>query len=291
MAKATSTKKTAVPAEAPKKKPAPAAPTGKSWHTDGTGAYEDKKKEDKQRAAMKEKWGRRFYLRAESKTKSLTTDRYKDYEARLVFLDSPGFAVYEHRVVPGGDWTKTAYVTCTKDFDPPCSVCQAVRDSKPTRTVYYTAIDLRQYPKDDGTVSKFRRVLFPAKGDAIGEIEKLKEAHGSLDGLAVDVRRVGEKSSNCGSHFAVAIKDGKVIRVKDPVSKFGPEQGVPMDYMKILAPWTAEQLETLGIRKAKAAGSSEDVSEDLEEEDTEATEEAETSEGTEEDDDEVVDLD
>lgn len=256
--KKTSTSKTPAPAEK-KAAPSAAAPKEtKSWHTVGQAGFDRKHQQDKLAEARREKGVPRFYLKHTPGDRG--EDGPKDNESRVVFLDSAGFWVFEHNLKIDGKWGN--FCTCTKDFQP-CEVCSQLGD-KPVYTCYFSVIDTRRWPKKDGTISKPRRVLFPAKGSAIEVIEKLKAKHGDLRGLVVDVSRIGDRDPNCGRDFDVVLtKDGKVARI-DPAKRF-PEgdDAKPFDYMKVLAPPTPDELKGFGVTASVSVGSEDDMDEDV----------------------------
>lgn len=233
------------------KKQAP-APAGPSWFTKGEAGFERKQQQDRFSAMRKEKNAPRFYLKATPGTRP--EGEGKDNEARIVFLDSAGFWIHEHNLRIDNKWGN--FFTCTKDFAP-CDICNQLNE-KSTYTCYYTVIDTRKFVKKDGTVSKFRKVMFPAKGAAIDVIESLKKQHGDLRGLVVDVKRMNDRDPNCGRDFSVVLKDGKVARV-NPTTKFEGELSAPFDYVKILAPPSAEELSLAGCSSTTVVGSEEDI--------------------------------
>lgn len=247
-------KKEATPAPAPaEKKAAPApAPAATSWFTRGNEGFERKHKIDEVARMRKEKGVPRFYLKHTPGQRS--PEEGKDNEARLVFLDGAGFWVHEHNLKLEGKWGN--FFTCTKDFQP-CDICNQMND-KSIFTCYFTVIDTRKFVKKDGTISKFRKVLFPAKGAAIDVLEGIKKQHGDLRGLVIDVKRTSDRDPNCGRDFSVVLKDGKVARL-NPASKFEGDLSVPYDYMKVLAPPTAEELQAAGVSATTVVGSEEDV--------------------------------
>ena len=250
-------KKTSIKNETPAVKTTPTA-EAKSWHQTGEAGLKRKQVQDKLNEARREKGAPRFYLKHTAGDRG--PDGPKDNEARVVFLDSVGFWVFEHNLKIENKWGN--FATCTKDFQP-CEICSQLSD-KPVYTCYYTVIDTRRWAKKDGTISKPRRVLYPAKGAAIEIIEKLKAKHGDLRGLVVDIGRSGERDPNCGRDFDVVLtKEGKVARV-DPAKRF-PEkdESKPYDYMKILAPPTADELKAFGVSPQVTVGSDEDVDEDI----------------------------
>jgi hypothetical protein len=235
-------------------KEATPTPTGKSWFVKGDQGFEQKHKNDKVAAARREKGVRRFYL----KSTAGTNPAQPDNKARIVVLDSEIVWINEHRLQIGKTYDN--YFTCTEGMSSaPCPICAQLQN-RPTFTGYFTVVDTRKFiNKQTGKESAWRKVLFPAKGEAINLIEELRKKHGNLRGLVLDVTRHGERSANCGTHFDIVLtKDNKVARV-DPAAKFGAEGAVPYDYNKVLCPPTVEELEMAGVAPVVTVGSAEDV--------------------------------
>ena len=146
--------------------------------------------------------------------------------------------VYEHNLRIDGRWGNM--ITCSRETQP-CQVCSHFPDSRPTWTAYLTAIDTRTFTrKSDGQEVKNRKVLYPAKGSAIPRLEKLLEKHKSLSGLAFKISRLSDADPNCGSDFEYI---GKV----DLIKKIGEDALKPIDYMKVLAYPSDEELASIGI--------------------------------------------
>lgn len=242
-------KKQAPPAEEKKGTGKATAASG-DWFAKGGEGLKKKHQLDEIARMRKEKGVPRFFLKHTGNTNEETGA--KDNEARIVFLDSEGFWVHEHNLKLDGRWGNM--FTCVKELGP-CPICEATGD-KPTFTCYYTVIDTRKWPKKDGTISKSRKVLFPAKGTASDIIADLrKENDNNLRGLVVDVKRRSDKDPNCGREFKVA---GRV----DPSKKFTePDMAKPYDYMKVLAPPTPKELEAAGVGAHVPVGSTADIGE------------------------------
>lgn len=234
---------------------APATNTVTGWFAKGDVGFARKHQQDQFSAMRREKGAPRFYLKPTPGVHD--PGEGLDNEGRIVFLDSAGFWIHEHNLKLEGKWGN--FFTCVKDFQP-CEICNQLND-KSIYTCYFTVIDTRKFTRKDGSVSKYRKVLFPAKGGAIDVIESLKKQHGDLRGLVVDVKRMSERDPNCGRDFMVVLKDGKVVRI-DPSKKFAePELSTPYDYMKVLAPPTPEEMAVTGVSVAAIIGSDDDIDE------------------------------
>lgn len=219
-------------------KKSPKVPENTKWYKKGEAGLQEKKQSDAIAKMKKEKAVTRFRLQ-------------KDSGAKIVFVDSEGFYIWEHNLNVGGKWGN--FITCVKDFDSPCDVCLTGKRS--THTAYYTVIDTREFIRQDGTKVKNRKILFPAKGTMIYQLEDMKKRHGSLAGMVFEVKRFSaDGEPNCGS---VLTKLGK-INIK---KKFGDGSDVPVDYVKVLAPASKEEIRALGVGGAPLVGSSEDLGE------------------------------
>ncbi len=213
------------------------------WYTTGEKAYEKKGQLDIAAKMRKEKFASRFLIKPD------------ENNVIIVFVDDTAFAINEHV-----RWTgkQTQYITCTKDFNPPCVVCDS--GERAMFTVYFTVIDTRQFTRKDGVAVKNRKVLFPAKGSSIKRIEELRKKKGSLAGLAVKVKRFTSDEPNCGSDF-------NAVKKIDLLKNFGKDSDKPIDYKKVLAPPTEEELASLGFGIASVVGVKPESSIDKEEDD------------------------
>jgi len=196
-----------------------------NWFKQGKDVFTVKKQLDSLAKSRKERAVQRFFLKAGD-------------EAVICFVDSSPFGLYEHNLRIDGKWGN--HYTCMKDTQP-CPICQHFPDNRPTWTAYFTIIDTRAFTrKSDGQEVKNRKILYPAKGNAIARLEKLLEKNKSLAGLAFKVSRISDTEPNCGSDFELI---GKVNMQK----KFGDDSLKPIDYMKVLAYPSDEELSAIGI--------------------------------------------
>jgi hypothetical protein len=203
-----------------------------SWFLVGEEALEAKKKEDALAQVRRSRVIPRFWLR-------------ESEEAVIIFVDDLGFFVKQHQVSINNSW---AQYTCVKDYQV-CPLCHA-RDNpmlknlvKPSFVVsYFTVIDTRTIKYKDGTEVRNRKLLFPAKGEAIEMIFDLKKSLGSLVGISVRVKRYGgSRTVNCGNSFTI-VSDKPI-----DFSKISQDAHIPFDYEKVLAPPTEEELKALGL--------------------------------------------
>ena len=202
-----------------------------SWFRRGDDVFAKKRELDKIAKVKKEKSVSRFFLKAGE-------------ESIIVFVDSVPVGIFEHNLRIDGRWGN--FYTCSKDVGV-CPICQYFRDNKPTWTVYFTVIDTRSFVRQsDGQEVKNRKVLFPVKGSAIALVEKLLKKYKNLSGLAFKVTRLTDNDPNCGNDFEYL---GKVNILK----KFGQDAVIPIDYDKVLAFPTEEELAYLGITAGSLA--------------------------------------
>ena len=172
-----------------------------------------------------------------------------DEEALVIFIDTPTFYIYENfNIKIGGKFGN--YITCMKEYGS-CPICNSGEYS--SLIAYGTVIDYRKYTRKDGTVSEWRKNLFPIKGDNLSRFEDILAEHKDLAGKAFKVKRFGKKDYTVGSQF---VYKGKV----DIASKFGKEAAEPLDYKKVLAPLSNKELEGLGFSDGTFIyGSTEDI--------------------------------
>jgi len=194
-----------------------------SWFKLGDEGFEEKKKLDSIAQLKRERAVGRFWLR-------------EGEEATVVFVDDTGFYVKTHQLQIDGSWSN--FITCIRDFSP-CPICNSGKKS--TTTAYYTVIDTRTIVRRDGTKETNRKVLFPAKGSAINILADMKKKYGSLTGLAFKVKRYSDKSPNCGDFFEL------VSKKRVDLMKFGKDANKPIDYEKVLAPPTEDELKAMGF--------------------------------------------
>lgn len=189
-----------------------------NWFKTGEAGFRAKDQIDAAMAVRKERGVPRFMLKANE-------------EATIVFVDETPFFVWEHNLKVGGKWGN--YVTCTKEVSA-CDTCNS--GDKSTYTGYLTIIDMRTFIKRDGTQVSKRKILYPAKGSTIKRLEDLKKKHGGLRGLAFKVKRYTKDDPNCGTDFEYI----KTVNLTGDYS-------TKIDYEKILAPATPEELKALGV--------------------------------------------
>jgi hypothetical protein len=236
--------------------------TGKSgsWFVEGEAGFEKKEQLDQLAEMRRAKAVDRFYLKDTAKEAIDPNTGSKQTEAKIVFLDSKPFSIFEHSLQINGKYGNM--YTCTRDFGP-CPICD--KGERPTFTMYFSIIDTRKFtkkkpdPKTGATISEPHRKLFPAKGVAQDKLKEiLAENDNDLRGLVVHVKRYDAKEPNCGRDFKVL---GRLTEAKLR-AKFPPELLQPIKYREVLAPPTKNELKAAGIHVAVVAGSAEDIDSD-----------------------------
>jgi|GEM_PF-3664661 len=217
--------------EQPKQQEQPTTTTAnqQAWYRIGKDAEEFARSRALAFQQRKERAVPIFYLKVEE-------------EATVVFVDDKGFGVNVHKVKVGDRWIS---LTCVKDFAP-CPLCAT--GNRSSYVIYYTVIDTRPFTDREGRTSKFRKSLFAATGSTLQmRIADEKEEQNGLIGAVCVFKRYSAKESSAGT--LVKFK-GKI----DIAQKFGEEYAKPLDYLKILAPPTEEELESLGFSVSIVGG-------------------------------------
>lgn len=208
-----------------------------NWYKTGEEGFRAKDQIDAANEMRKERGVPRFMLKAGE-------------EAPIVFVDDVPFFIWEHNLEIGNRFGN--YVTCVKEHKA-CDVCATGKKS--TYTGYLTCIDLRTFIKKDGTKVTKRKILYPAKGSTIKRLEHLKKKHGTLAGHVFVVKRFTKDDPNCGTDFDF----------KKAVNLTG-EYAEKINYAKILAPMTPEELAQFGIKSSvvgRQTGTLEDVNKEV----------------------------
>lgn len=164
--------------------------------------------------------------------------RPKD-EKIIVFVDDNAFYCYVHQLYDEVAKKTKGFLTCSKELSGHCAVCEK-EGRNGTYTAHYTVIDTTKF-EYEGKVYQNRKVLLPAKGTVPYLLADLNKKYNGLKGLAFTVKRYTDKDSNSGSHF-----DRLRPKRIDLVKKFGKDMDKSLDYDKILAIPTEEELQIFG---------------------------------------------
>uniref|UniRef100_A0A6M3M8K1 Uncharacterized protein n=1 Tax=viral metagenome TaxID=1070528 RepID=A0A6M3M8K1_9ZZZZ len=153
-----------------------------AWYKTGADGVKESKQADAQAKARRESRGpRRFHLP-------------NDTSAKITFLDTPGFFLWEHNLQLGGKWFN--YFTCLKDFDT-CPLCESGDNA--SYILVGTVIDHSSYTADDGTKYVNQKKLFVAKGKARQNLlRQIERRDGDLKGCVYEMAR-GSSNTECAT--------------------------------------------------------------------------------------------
>lgn len=168
-------------------------------------------------------------------------------EAQIMFLDDTCYSIYEHRVYIDGKWQQ---YTCVKEFQP-CPLCKmsSKNVSRASFVSYFTIIDFTPFQRRDGTLAKYSKRLYGAKGNMPRILYDQKQRLGTLVGHIFKVKRYGKNSSASGDYIEF------VEKAVDPLKLVAtPEDLKPFDYATVLAPPTEEELAALGLGNVVVTG-------------------------------------
>lgn len=222
-----------VPSETPRKQTPQQEVKKPSWFKIGDEGLKQKEAQDKAAAERKAKFALDFWLNPNE-------------TARIIFVDDIGYYCGRHLFKVNGQIVKT---TCIKDYET-CHICEKGKNYWASYMAHYTIIDLRPYvDKKTGKEVKATRKLFPVKGTAmIKRISDFKKKYGSLVGLVFEVKRYSQQDSTSGSVIDLATNEkGRPFQRVVIADKFDKDMATPIDYEKVLAPPTTEELLSWGI--------------------------------------------
>ena len=167
-----------------------------------------------------------------------------DESARVTFLDSEGFFVYEHNLKLNGKYGN--YYTCRREMDE-CPLCDS--GLYPSFSAYFTVIDHREFETRDGKKFKNQKRLFAAKGPIIKALAKRRDEKydGSLELVCVEMTRHKEKGSNTGDDLNDLKRLPKAAFLNKclPDGMDASEYLKPFDYLKIFEPKSVDTLRAL----------------------------------------------
>lgn len=181
-----------------------------------------------------------------------------DSSAKFIFVDDPLFFLYLHTVKVGAK--EYIRLTCIRDAET-CPACES--GDNPAYAVVGTVIDTRPYTKKDGTVVKFSKKPFIAKGKAREVLlRRLEENGGKLRGhLMKSTRGTTQTECNVGEDIQVLKKlDKATIEKTVPEGVTLKEWFSPLDYEKIFAPKSAKDMaDLLGVEPPMGSNDSDDI--------------------------------
>ncbi len=224
-----------------------------NWYLKGNSGVKEAKELEKIRSLKAQNTAKRFFIPSGK-------------EAKLIFVDDEGFYCSIHQFQFNGKWNN--FATCTKEMGG-CPICDDGKFS--IWVAHYTVIDTTKF-EYNGKTYQNRKLLLPAKNDALQMIADLKEQYGSLVGRVFLFKRYKDKSVNTG----IPIK--YLGKVKNISKNYGKESDVPFDYEKVLAPLSNEEYKTFGFIN-KAMGATELDEPDIEFDTEEDTKNSDSSTG------------
>ena len=239
-----------------------------AWYKTGEAGVKASKQADVQAKARRESRGpRRFHLP-------------NDDSAKISFLDTPQFFLWEHNLNLGGKWFN--YFTCLKDFDT-CPLCESGDNA--SYILAGTVVNHKPYTDKDGAKHVNQKELFVAKGKARQSLlRQIERREGDLAGCVYEMAR-GSSTTECatGEDFDYLGKKLTKKQMKAFIPKDADEKWLePFDYEKIFEPKDPAELRKL-IGGAPPVGADDDDEQskkdvdDVLPDETEAEEEAVSS--------------
>jgi len=180
-------------------------------------------------------------------SKSNFTRRFwmpNDSERRITFVDGPSvtydgveiktpFQYQEYNVKHNGHWRNWF----TRHPDPSHDILSK-HDYRASKVAAFTVIDHQEFTDRKGVTHKDTVSLYIVKRTQPiwKQIEKLLARHGSLQGKSFTVSRFGDKSPSCGTMLEP---------MEGAWPDFDPSTHTPFNYLEVLAPKTADEIEAL----------------------------------------------
>ena len=166
-----------------------------------------------------------------------------DSDRIITFVDGPTvmcqgqeiktpFMYQEYQIKINGNWRNWF----TRHPDPSHDIL-AQRGERAAKVAAFTVIDHSEYKSKDGSTHKDEVRLYVVKRSQPiwKQIEKLLARHGSLKGMSFEVSRMGDKSPGTGT----------MLQPVEAWAGFNDQIHKPYDYLEILAPKTADELEAI----------------------------------------------
>lgn len=200
----------------------------KKWFHSGKEGIAKSKMEDEAAKTRRDRSGpMRFYLENNS-------------SAKVTFLDTPLFFVYEHNMKIGNKYHN--YFTCIREDDT-CPMCES--DSQPSYIIVGTIINHSKYEKKDGTVVSNQKQLFVAKGKAREVLVRKIEKRGEDIKFCVFEMTRGSSATECNTgedvEFVKKLTKAELLLLM-PKGEKEAEWLAPFDYEAIFNPKTAKEL-------------------------------------------------
>jgi len=218
----------------------------KSWYLKGKNGWKKAQQVDEEAKARQAARGPlRFWLEPDS-------------SAKVTFLDTPSFFIYEHNLQLDGKWGN--YFTCLKDFDT-CPLCES--GDRSSFAVVGTVISHKPWKDRDGNVHKNTKMLFVARGKARDRVKKQIERRKDLKFCLYEISRGSSKNeSSVGEDFEFIRKLSQKTLLKLVPEGEDPKEWLrPFDYEEVLAPKDPAELRKL-VGLEDPVGSGEEIEDD-----------------------------
>jgi len=160
--------------------------------------------------------------------------------AKVVFLHSFRFSIWEHQYKKGNDFHN--YETCLKDIEGECPFCEI----KNRPYVIGVSSVLNKYVDKDGNI-KFFKKLICAKGDALDILKRRQNELGDLRGKVFEFYRSNKPKSNAVGTDIQYLKDIDLNSLKPycPEGIDFEEWLKPFDYAEIFKPKPVAELKKI----------------------------------------------
>jgi hypothetical protein len=215
-----------------------------SWHFGGQEEAEEYLKEQERKRAEQEKqranWVPRLYLPVGATANITIVDNDLEIDPRTG--KKPPILYYEHQYHLNGRWNN--FFTCSGRG---CKMCK--NGNRASFVGAYSAIHHDKWEDKQGTIHENELILVVVKSFGIKELARQSKKRGGLLGAQFEVTRTDSKQPNSGGAFDF---EGKVETVNYLQEKVPIGNITPIDYMKVLAPKSDEEImKILGAEKAE----------------------------------------
>jgi hypothetical protein len=181
---------------------------------------------------------------------------------RLLFLEDDPFLFWEHNLKLDGHWKNWFVCPKRNKIEGSCAICDKYEDRYPYFIGMHSVINMTPWTSKKGNVYNFQREIFAArlggkdKPGVLKKLERLKQKHGRLRGLVVDVYRSGAKTESCGDEFEVMekvspadiaglCKDRLTQHLVEINKGVDPEKVTAMDTLLKRNPWESFNFEEI----------------------------------------------
>lgn len=191
-----------------------------SWYNDDSAFYtEDKTKQT-----------RRFWMPNDSERRVTFVDG-QSVTLNGIEVKTP-FQYQEYQVKHNNHWRNwfTRHPDASHDI-------LAKHNHRASKVAAFTVVDHNEYTDKNGVIHKDMLSLYVVKRSQPiwKQIEKLLSRHGSLQGKSFMISRYGDKSPGTGT----------MLELIDSWSRFDPSVHKPFNYLEVLAPKTADEIEAI----------------------------------------------